>query len=148
MELRDLVNDNPCHIVLLVMDGLGGYADDQFDSELEQARTPNLDRLAAEGATGLAIPVGPGITPGSGPGHLALFGYDPFEFELGRGVLSAVGLGFVPLVCDARKQVKKHHTKHVMDVDERVGNDADISVCSLTTVRQVRPHLVPVAPGV
>ena len=94
MELRSLVNDNECHIVLLVMDGLGGYADHEFDSELEQARTPNLDQLAAEGACGLALPAGPGITVGSGPGHLALFGYDPFEFELGRGVLSAVGLEF------------------------------------------------------
>ncbi len=94
MDLRSLVNDNPCHMVLLVMDGLGGYADHRFDSELEQAHTPNLDQLAAEGSCGLTLPAGPGITVGSGPGHLALFGYDPFEFELGRGVLSAVGLGF------------------------------------------------------
>ncbi len=93
MELRDLVNDHPCHMVLLVIDGLGGYADADHDSELEAARTPNLDRLAAEGSCGLALPAGPGITVGSGPGHLALFGYDPLEYDLGRGVLSAVGLG-------------------------------------------------------
>jgi 2,3-bisphosphoglycerate-independent phosphoglycerate mutase len=93
VELRDLVNDRPCHMVLLVIDGLGGYADADHDSELEAARTPNLDRLAAEGSCGLALPAGPGITVGSGPGHLALFGYDPLEYDLGRGVLSAVGLG-------------------------------------------------------
>lgn len=94
MDLRSLLNDDPCHLILVVMDGLGGYADAQFDSELEQADTPNLDRLAAEGVVGLVQPVGPGITAGSGPGHLALFGYDPREYELGRGVLSATGVGF------------------------------------------------------
>jgi 2,3-bisphosphoglycerate-independent phosphoglycerate mutase len=94
MDLQPLLNDRPCHIVLVVMDGLGGYADAQFDSELEQAETPNLDRLAAEGIVGLVQPTGPGITAGSGPGHLALFGYDPAEYVLGRGVLSATGVEF------------------------------------------------------
>ncbi len=93
MQLRDLVNDQPAHLVLLVIDGLGGYADAEHDSELEAARTPNLDRLAARGSCGLALPAGPGITVGSGPGHLALFGYDPLEHDLGRGLLSALGLG-------------------------------------------------------
>lgn len=93
MQLRDLINDNPAHIVLLVIDGLGGYADARQDSELEAATTPNLDALAAEAACGLALPAGPGITVGSGPGHLALFGYDPLEYDLGRGLLSAIGLG-------------------------------------------------------
>ena len=79
-------------ILLVVMDGLGGYADAARGTELEEAHTPNLDQLAAEGAVGLVEPVGPGITPGSGPGHLGLFGYDPLEFELGRGALSAAGL--------------------------------------------------------
>jgi 2,3-bisphosphoglycerate-independent phosphoglycerate mutase len=93
MRLRDLINDNPVHMVLLVVDGLGGYADARQDSELEAATTPNLDRLAAEASCGLALPAGPGITVGSGPGHLALFGYDPLEHDLGRGLLSAIGLG-------------------------------------------------------
>lgn len=92
MDLSTLAQPADTRIVLVVMDGLGGYADSQFRTELEEARTPNLDALAAEGAVGLVEPVGPGITPGSGPGHLGLFGYDPLEFELGRGALSAAGL--------------------------------------------------------
>ncbi len=95
MDLTPLaVRDATSKILLVVMDGLGGYADAEHDTELEEATTPNLDALAAEGITGLVEPVGPGITPGSGPGHLALFGYDPEEFELGRGALSAAGLEF------------------------------------------------------
>ena len=95
MDLSALVRrDDPSKIVLVVMDGLGGFADAEHGTELEEADTPNLDALAAEGVTGLGDPVGPGITPGSGPGHLALFGYDPERFELGRGALSAAGLEF------------------------------------------------------
>ena len=80
--------------MLLVMDGLGGYRTRERDSELAEARTPNLDRLAAEGALGLHDPVTRGITPGSGAGHLGLFGYDPLRYEIGRGALSAAGIGF------------------------------------------------------
>lgn len=95
MDLTPLVReDATTRILLVVMDGLGGYADATHETELEDASTPNLDALAAEGITGLVEPVGPGITPGSGPGHLALFGYDPERFELGRGALSAAGLEF------------------------------------------------------
>ena len=95
MDLAPLARtDASTKILLVVMDGLGGYADAEHGTELEEANTPNLDALAAEGITGLVEPVGPGITPGSGPGHLALFGYDPERFELGRGALSAAGLEF------------------------------------------------------
>ena len=92
MDLTDLLTPGDTRIVVILLDGLGGYADASGGTELEEAATPNLDRLAAEGTSGLAEIVGPGITPGSGPGHLALFGYDPLEFELGRGALSAAGL--------------------------------------------------------
>ncbi|MFN2506434.1 MAG: 2,3-bisphosphoglycerate-independent phosphoglycerate mutase [Acidimicrobiales bacterium] len=91
-DLSSLAQPADTRIVLLVIDGLGGFAGPDRGTELEEASTPNLDQLAAEGCVGLLDPVGPGITPGSGPGHLGLFGYDPDEFELGRGALSAAGL--------------------------------------------------------
>ena len=82
-------------VVLCVLDGLGGLARAETErSELEQSDTPNLDRLTETSDVGLTIPVGLGITPGSGPGHLALFGYDPYRFDIGRGVLEAVGIDF------------------------------------------------------
>ena len=92
IDVTSLTQPADSRIVLAVVDGLGGCADRRRGTELEEAATPNLDRLAAEGVVGLLEPVAPGVTPGSGPGHLALFGYDPAEYELGRGALSAAGL--------------------------------------------------------
>jgi 2,3-bisphosphoglycerate-independent phosphoglycerate mutase len=94
--IRELRREAPGKIVLLVLDGLGGLPlKPGGPTELEAARTPNLDRLAAEGTLGQATPIRPGITPGSGPAHLGLFGYDPLEYVVGRGVLEGAGVGIV-----------------------------------------------------
>jgi len=92
---RQLSQENDTKIVLFVMDGLGGLPHaDTGRSELETAHTTRLDLLAKESLCGFTLPVGIGITPGSGPGHLSLFGYDPMEYNIGRGVLEAVGIDF------------------------------------------------------
>jgi len=97
MELElagELAQGADTKIVLFVMDGLGGLPHAETGrTELETAYIPHLDRVAKESVCGFTLPVGPGITPGSGPGHLALFGYDPLKFNIGRDRFRPPALG-------------------------------------------------------
>jgi 2,3-bisphosphoglycerate-independent phosphoglycerate mutase len=126
-DLATLVQPATSKLLLVVLDGLAGYATASRGTELEEADTPNLDELAAAGMTGLLDPVGPGITPGSGPAHLSLFGYDPFDYHLGRGALSAAGLDvhLNPGDVAARGNLATLDEQGII-VDRRAGRLADL----------------------
>jgi 2,3-bisphosphoglycerate-independent phosphoglycerate mutase len=95
--MKKLSHSSPSKIVLLMIDGVGGLPHPKTGkTELESARKPNLNRVARESLCGLIDPVSPGITPGSAPGHLAIFGYDPVKYTAGRGIIEALGIGLEP----------------------------------------------------
>jgi len=119
--LKGLVTKNATKIILLVMDGLGSLPGPDGRTELEAGDTPNLDALARASACGLHLPVGSGITPGSGPGHLALFGYNPIEYQIGRGILEALGLGLTVKSTDVAIRCNYSTMKDGIIVDRRAG---------------------------
>src|SRR6266700_2118213 len=118
-------------LALVVLDGVGDVAtrEQSYLTPLEAAATPHLDALAKDSAQGRMLPVAPGITPGSGPGHLALFGYDPLEFQVGRGVIEALGLGLELRTGDvaARANFCTLDDKGIV-IDRRAGR-IDTAVC-------------------
>jgi 2,3-bisphosphoglycerate-independent phosphoglycerate mutase len=132
--IRTLIKPADTKMVLVVMDGLGGLPNNPQDfTELEKAETPNLDLLAREGICGLHEPIGPGITPGSGPSHLALFGYDPIRFQVGRGVLAALGIKFDLVKTDVAARgnfcTVDKQGKVIDRRAGRIGNEKNLELC-------------------
>ena len=118
-------------LALVVLDGVGDVAtrDQGYLTPLEAAATPNLDSLSKGSAQGRMLPVAPGITPGSGPGHLALFGYDPLEFQVGRGVIEALGLGLELGTGDLAARANFCTLDHQGIVTDRRAGRIDTAVC-------------------
>ncbi len=118
--IKPLIQKNGSKIIMTVLDGLGGLPVNG-KTELEAANTPNLDALAKESACGLHMPVGYGITPGSGPGHLGIFGYDPLQHLIGRGILEALGLGMEVRKTDVAIRCNYATLKDGVIADRRAG---------------------------
>ena len=149
--LRSLCVPTESKIVLLVMDGLGDLPTDG-QTALERAVSPHLDRLALEGACGLTDPVARGITPGSGPSHLSLFGYDPFKYILGRGILEALGVGVLvgPNDMVARGNFATLSEGKITDRRAgRISSERNMELCRLvnSSLQSVRGIAVELTPG-
>ncbi|HAV42726.1 TPA: phosphoglycerate mutase [bacterium] len=148
--LKKLSTVNESKIVLVVADGLGGLPKEDGKTELEAAKTPNLDDLAARSICGLMDPILPGVTPGSGPAHLSLFGYDPLRYEIGRGILEVLGAGLSPGPKDlaARGNFATINTDGVI-IDRRAGRittEKNVEFCQLLDGIEIEGVKVTVAP--
>ncbi|MCK5832127.1 2,3-bisphosphoglycerate-independent phosphoglycerate mutase [bacterium] len=139
--LKDLIQKNNTKAILLVSDGVGGTTVNGR-TELEAAKTPNLDELAKKGSMGLHYPVGYGLTPGSGPGHLALFGYDPIKNQIGRGILEALGSGMTVKQGDLAVRGNFATKKNGLITDRRAGRIPTDKCAEL--VEKIRKNLADV----
>lgn len=120
MDISKLIQKNNTKIIFIILDGIGGLPING-KTELEMANKPNLDSLAKNSACGMHIPVGHGITPGSGPGHFGVFGYDPLKYEIGRGVLEALGLEIELKKTDVAIRCNYSTIRNGLIVDRRAG---------------------------
>jgi 2,3-bisphosphoglycerate-independent phosphoglycerate mutase len=139
--IKPLIQKNDTKIILIVLDGIGGLPVNGR-TELEAAKTPNLDSLARESACGLHIPVSHGITPGSGPGHLGLFGYDPIEYQIGRGILEALGVGLEVRRTDVAVRCNYATIKDGVIIDRRAGRIPTVENEKLTARLKKRIHMI------
>jgi len=153
--IKDIVKKTDTKIVLLVIDGLGGIPHPVTGkTELEAAITLNLDKLVNQYACGMIIPISYGITPGSGPAHLALFGYDPFKYEIGRGVLEALGLGVEltdqDLACRGNFATLDYENNTVVDRRAgRISTEKNKEICAViqNEVCEIEDVKVKIIPG-
>lgn len=148
--IEELVIKSGTKILLIVLDGVGGVPVNG-KTELESARTPNLDNLAKESITGVTDPISPGITPGSGPAHLSLFGYDPIKYQIGRGVLEALGVG---VDLGANDVAVRGNFATVDDngivIDRRAGRistEENKKICNKLQIRQIEDVKIELVPG-
>ncbi|MCI0469996.1 MAG: 2,3-bisphosphoglycerate-independent phosphoglycerate mutase [Nitrospirae bacterium] len=149
--IRNLIQKNDTKIIMVVLDGIGGLPVNG-KTELETAATPNLDALANASACGLHIPIAHGITPGSGPGHLGIFGYNPVEHQIGRGILEALGLGLEISKADVCLRCNYASIKNGLITDRRAGRipteqSRKITMRLQNEIREIDGVEVTFAPG-
>jgi 2,3-bisphosphoglycerate-independent phosphoglycerate mutase len=160
MDMQDftgpLINRNNSKVILLVLDGLGGLpaseGPDKGKTELEAAYTPHMDNLAKTSACGLHEPVAMGIKPGSGPGHLALFGYDPIRYQIGRGILECLGLGLDVTSRDIALRCNYSTMEGALIKDRRAGRiptaeSAKITARLMKAIKKVNDAEITFSPG-
>ena len=151
MDISSLIQKNSTKIIFVILDGVGGLPI-KGKTELEEANKPNLDAIAKISACGLHIPVSYGITPGSGPSHLALFGYDPMEYDIGRGVLEALGIGLQLTKNDLPARANFATVENGIITDRRAGRiptEKNVEICKILSenIKEIDGIEIIIKPG-